>query len=495
MLGIVITCTAVVLRLYDLDLKPLHHDEGVNGLFMSRLVQPPYTFHYNPANYHGPTLFYFAKVSAIAFGLTTFAVRLVPAFFSIATVLMLFSLRPWIGAVGALSAAAFVAVSPGAVFFGRYFIHESLLVCFTTAAVIAAWDYKRRRHWLSLIICAAAAALMFATKETAILTAIVLLCAAMVASLMIAILGRRAGGSVRADGLDAPAPASTFGSQWLTRRQIGLIALCVATFLALNVVFYSSFFSNWKGVTDALRAFNIWSKTGTKTHLAPWWTHLEWFWKEEAALLVLGVVGAIAATWSRCSRFALFAAAWGLGIITAYSAIPYKTPWLTLNFVVPLAILAGWVADLIHTHGSTWQRRVAVLAVVLACGVAAFRAITLNFYQYDDERRPYVYVHTTRQIFELLKRIDEIQQRRGSEGRLAVAIVSPDHFPLTWYLRSYAVGTYGEIVVTNDAIVLGSREQEKTLAKQLEGRYVALGTYKLRPGVEIVAYARRDLMD
>jgi hypothetical protein len=271
--------------------------------------------------------------------------------------------------------------------------------------------------------------------------------------------------------------------------------LCVATFLALNVVFYSSFFSYWKGVTDGLRAFNIWSKTGTQTHLAPWWTHLEWFWKEEAALLVLGIVGLIAATWSRRNRFALFAAPWAFGIIAAYSAIPYKTPWLTLNFVVPLAILAGWVADVIHTHGSTWQRRVAVGAVVLACGLGGFRAITLNFLQYDDESRPYVYVHTTRQIFELLKRIDEIQKRRASEGRLAVAIVSPDHFPLTWYLRSYSVGTYGDIVETNDAIVLGSRKQEEILAKQLEGRYVSLGTFKLRPGVDILAYARRDLMD
>ena len=37
-------------------------------------------------------------------------------------------------------------------------------------------------------------------------------------------------------------------------------------------------------------------------------------------------------------RFALFAALWAFGLIAAYSLIAYKTPWLSLNFVVPLAL-------------------------------------------------------------------------------------------------------------------------------------------------------------
>jgi uncharacterized protein (TIGR03663 family) len=128
-----------------------------------------YTFHYDPRNYHGPTLFYFAKLTTSALGVTDFAVRFVPAFFSIATILLMFSLRSWIGSVGALASAALVAVSPGAVYFGRYFIHESLLVCFTLAAVLAVWEFRlgRRPRWL--FIATAAAALMFATKETVII--------------------------------------------------------------------------------------------------------------------------------------------------------------------------------------------------------------------------------------------------------------------------------------------------------------------------------------
>ena len=59
--GAVILLIAAFLRLYDLNLVPLHHDEGVNGNFLVRLVREG-AYRYDPANYHGPTLYYFAAV-------------------------------------------------------------------------------------------------------------------------------------------------------------------------------------------------------------------------------------------------------------------------------------------------------------------------------------------------------------------------------------------------------------------------------------------------
>ncbi|HEV7796639.1 MAG TPA: hypothetical protein VGO73_00680, partial [Pyrinomonadaceae bacterium] len=58
-LSAAIILLAAFLRLYDLELVPLHHDEGVNGNFLVRLVREGF-YHYDPANYHGPTLYYFA---------------------------------------------------------------------------------------------------------------------------------------------------------------------------------------------------------------------------------------------------------------------------------------------------------------------------------------------------------------------------------------------------------------------------------------------------
>lgn len=47
----------------------------------------------------------------------------------------------------------------------RYFIHETLLVFFTFAAVVAAWQYALRQRGIYLILVSACAALMFATRK------------------------------------------------------------------------------------------------------------------------------------------------------------------------------------------------------------------------------------------------------------------------------------------------------------------------------------------
>src|SRR5579883_898694 len=56
-----IACAAVLilaalLRLLWLTMKPFHHDEGVNGFFMTSLFRDGH-YRYDPANYHGPTLY------------------------------------------------------------------------------------------------------------------------------------------------------------------------------------------------------------------------------------------------------------------------------------------------------------------------------------------------------------------------------------------------------------------------------------------------------
>ena len=147
--SVAILATAAFLRFYDLELVPLHHDEGVNGNFLVRLVREGF-YQYDPGNYHGPTLYYFAAAfpwllrvlsgpnAQNSYGLTTVAVRCVPALFGLATVGLVFALRRNLGTIATLSAAGLLAISPGAVYLSRYFIHETLFVFFTLGIVVAA---------------------------------------------------------------------------------------------------------------------------------------------------------------------------------------------------------------------------------------------------------------------------------------------------------------------------------------------------------------------
>jgi len=155
-----ITAIATALRFIALELKPLHHDEGVNGFFLINLFRDG-VYKYDPANYHGPTLYYIALAFSKIFGnqLSTTTVRASVATFGVLTVLLCFYLRPYIGRAGSLFAGLFVAVSPGMVFISRYFIHESFFVFLSLALVVSIVFFIDKKRvgifgiaWLSIIL-------------------------------------------------------------------------------------------------------------------------------------------------------------------------------------------------------------------------------------------------------------------------------------------------------------------------------------------------------
>src|SRR5262249_1037618 len=96
---------ALLTRFYALDLKPMHHDEGVNGFFLTNLVRQ-HIYRYDPNNYHGPTLYYLTLPLVSLFGLSDFSLRLCTALFGLATIWLVLSLRRNIGSYAALMAAA-----------------------------------------------------------------------------------------------------------------------------------------------------------------------------------------------------------------------------------------------------------------------------------------------------------------------------------------------------------------------------------------------------
>ena len=192
---------------------------------------------------------------------------------------------------------------------------------------------------------------------------------------------------------------------------------------------------------------------------------------------------------ARRNRFAIFAALWTVGTLTAYSVIPYKTPWLTLNVIAPLAICGGYGIDLL-LRADRWPRAVPWVAAVAAASVLAFQSVTLSFFQYDNNGYPYVYAHTSRDVLSLVHDIDRIEELNPGSS---IAITSPEHFPLSWYLRRYPAGYWGRPVTTDAPLIVASLDQLTELEAGLGGDYERLRTYRLRPGVGLVLYVRRDL--
>ena len=72
-MGIVLFAAA--LRFYDLELRPPHFDEGVNGWFTDQMQKTGF-YAYDPTNYHGPLHFYVLFLCKCLFGRHVWALRL-----------------------------------------------------------------------------------------------------------------------------------------------------------------------------------------------------------------------------------------------------------------------------------------------------------------------------------------------------------------------------------------------------------------------------------
>ncbi|MGH9967034.1 MAG: flippase activity-associated protein Agl23 [Pyrinomonadaceae bacterium] len=514
-----ILAVAAILRIYNLNLVPLHHDEGVNGNFLVRLVREGF-YHYDPANYHGPTLYYFAAIipwilrfffgvsAQDAYGLNTVTMRLVPALFGLATVWLVLTLRRHLGTLGVLCGAALLAVSPGAVYLSRYFIHETLFTFFTLGIVVASLKYYEDRSPVYLVLAAVSAALLFATKETAVISAAVLLIALVtthlyrwltVGYLRLDPQTSKRGRSKRATPNNRVARAVERLGGPMTLAILALGAIVV--FLGTNFLFYSSFLTNYPGVHDALKTFEFWTKTGKEAHGHPPETYVVWLLRQETPLLFLGPIGAAIVLWKPRNTFALFSALWAFGLLAAYSLISYKTPWLVLNFVVPLALISGYALQMIYDLG-LGQMRLIIGIMVLAIGLSGYKTIDLNFINYDNDDPHYVYVyaHTRRETLALVDEIKRIAERTKQGKQLGITIVSPDYWPLPWYLRDYTrVGYHGSMTDSNEPVIIASESQAAEIQAKFGDRFEkinsgfnAAGGYPLRPGVNLLLYLRRD---
>lgn len=508
--ALVIFGLAAVLRLYDLNLVPLHHDEGVNGNFLLTLVRDG-RYSYDPGNYHGPTLYYitaaipwtiklfFGADARESYGLTTFVIRLVPVLFGLATIWLVFLLRRNLGSVATLTAGLLLAISPGAVYLSRYFIHETLFVFFSLGIVVAGLRFIESKNPTYLLLGSASAAMLFATKETAMITAGVFIIAVFVTVIYRKLFAASSGQREIAE--------SSINTEGSFMEEIGgpgslalWIALAVVVFLVVNVIFYSSFFTNFpKGVYDSLRTFQIWTKTGTAAHVHPMYTYIEWLIRQESASLLLGTIGAVFIVFRPKNSFALFSALWAFGIIAAYSLVPYKTPWLALNFVIPLALIAGYAVQRIFEL-ERGQLRIPVAVLAGAFLIGMFQTIDLNFINYDNDKNYYVYVyaHTKRGTIKLVEEIDKLVAQGNQGGKTGITIVSPDYWPLPWYLRGYSrVGYFGRMSPSSEPIIVASEAQQAEIKQIFGDNYQQVpssepgGSYSLRPGVNLLLYVRR----
>ena len=465
---------ALTLRLLWPEVRPLHHDEGVNGWFLYRLLDG-YRWEYDPERFHGPFLYFFGAPFAILLGMSETVLRLPVMLASSAMVLLLLPLRRRLGRAGVTAAAWLLAVSPSLVYYGRDLIHETYLVVLTLALVAAVSLWLETGRDRDLVLAALTLGLLLTVKETAALT----------------LAGLAAGAVAAWWAAGRPPVLARLGTVPLRTRRLAAAAIVVP-----YVLLFTSFFTNPWGLVDSFRAFLPWTEKGIEGsgHEKPWPYFFKLLGTFEPAVLAGGVLGGAAALWRR-NPFGVFCFAWWASQLAAYTVIPYKTPWLVLNMILPLALSAGALLGEIGRRQLTGAVRAGIAGVgLLLVAWTASKAIEVSFLRYDDERLGLVYVQTTREVRDLMKLIEDAAAR-SPEGRqgLPIRFYTNNRWPLPWYLREYHGTLYLKEVpysLSGDVLIFEPNQEPDIRAGLKDWRKYQRRVFTLRKNVKLVVYVR-----
>ncbi len=504
----VVAVGALAFRLPALDLRPLHGDEA-NQAYKAGILLETGVYEYDPQEHHGPTLYYLFLPVAWLTGASTFAdtteftYRIIPVLFGVGLILLLVAVSDGLGRSATVCAAVLAAVSTGLVFYSRYFIQETLLVFFAFAAIASGWRYVRSPKLGWAVAAGVSVGLMHATKETCVLAY-----AAMAGALVFATAWSR----FRDDNGTACREAI---------QSVNRVHLAAFAFVALvvSVVFFSSFFTHARGPLDSVLTYmNYAHEAGgqgsTAVHDKPWHYYLRLLtyfrypnsstWWSEGLIVGLSLVGLVAALAPKASEdrrvhFVRFLAFYTVLLTTAYSVVPYKTPWCLINFLHPMTLLAGFGAvALVRRVRYLPVRIVVCLALVAATWHLGKQAYTANYRLHSDRRNPYVYAHPVPAVRRLDRRAEELAAVHPDGHSMLIHVIAPngDYWPLPWYLRKFdRVGYWSELPENPDAaMVVVSSDVAGQLEGKLRNAYQAEFA-GLRPGVLFQVYIDQVLWD
>ncbi len=474
---VVVALLGLAIRLPQLGARPMHTDEAVNAYVLGQLLAGQ-SFTYDSKDRHGPALAALALPLARMQGAKVFSdlteaeLRLAPVLAGTATILLFGAAVDTFGLAPCLIAALLFAFAPLPVYYDRYFIHESLFAAATFGLLLAGWRARNNRSIVDGAIAGACAALMLACKETAVLHFF-----AMAAAALIFWLWNLRGERRRVGGL-------------------GKVLTAAAVFVLLSVMLFTWFGSNWNALAGLMHAGpSLLSRAGGEGHEKPFW----YFGKLLVGGWSGGLISALACmglllTVKMRDRSAYGFLAWyAMFIAVIYSLIPYKTPWLALNFWLPVALFAGLTIKQLWCFPAKYPAaRISMRAFCVVLGVVAAVLIAHDtrkrvFAHPADESNPYAYAHTSEDLLGLAPDIAEAARQDGIAS-LRIAVIASDPWPLPWYLRHFSqVGFWqpGQHVEHADLYITSTEAADQYSDQLKDFRPEFFGA---RPGVLILLW-------
>lgn len=503
--GLLIVLFALALRIFELGERVFHHDESVHASFTLKLLESG-EYSYDPA-YHGPFLFHSTAAVFHFLGINDATARLVPVFFGIATLLVLFLLKKELGKSGVLWSMFLLAFSPSMVYFSRFFRNDMIIVFCTLAAVAGAFRYLDNIHSLKrypyIILTASSLAIAVSSKENAYL--------------IIAIFGAYAGLGLlywiysdwKKENLRLKKTLLHKASTILPYIPEIILSGALSVFIIL--FFYSSVFRYDVSLFSIVeRAFSHWMEMHRIERIGgPFYYYIPILLIYEIPVILFGTAGFFHFLRNKGRNkgqnysFFLFLCYWALTSLLLYSYLQEKVPWLVVHIVLPFGLLAGAFLGEVFSRntegGQPGQANCSSKTRTLLAGILALtllismgQCISVNYYRSMEDKELMTHTQASSDIRELMEKIEGFN---GSPETLRIYVVDPNnlYWPLPWYLQEYEKASYSSKPPASgkyDAIIVPvSYEMYRELPEEEYSSY----NFTLRPGRDFTLYYNNKL--
>ncbi len=492
---------------YNAAVRLPHADEAEQATVFSKLDEKG-EYKYSPLGSHGPTLYYYAKFAKDFLFPQYFydldkkkdqknifkertlyitLLRLTLLVFPILTICSLLLMGKYVK--NALVGAACFAFSSLVGIYSAYFVQETIFVFCVFAFFNLFWLFLKRPSVFLATVSGFFAGAAQSTKETFPIFFAAILAAGFLSGTRDA---REFLGKI----------ASVFGAAFLTCS----IIVCAAV--------YSSFGENPSGFADMFSSyFHFLDKAaGNANHSSPFWYYItdvislkksEGFWFGELPIWILAAAGL---AWGFLGKgddnqksYAKYSGLSALFSLLAFSAIPYKTPWLMLVPTVFACACAGAGAGAIISFGKTKRWKALGFAAVLALIGLQFKLEHNAAVKFaNDPRNPLLYSATTRGM---IKPVDKVSaairnSEYGNDTPVAVVMAKGESpWPLPWYfakMRNVGYWNNGEFPKNwgdFEVVIVDSRLGHNLPPEEFEEEFGGL-----RKNLNLMVYTKKNLL-
>lgn len=319
---------AIAIRFWDLGSRAIHHDESLHALYSWYLYTGRGYVH-DPMM-HGPFQFIGNAFFFLLFGASDYTARMMAATFGVWIVVSPYFLRKELGRLGALLASALFVFSPTFLYFSRFTREDIYMAGWEMLLVIGIFGFLRERKRSWLYAAAIGLSFMFATKESVYITGF----------LFVAIFVLETAQSKRRGHVPLV---------WTALRSISARgwAVCIGLFLTINVLLYTTFFTNPRGIiTGSIGALQYWAaQQGVERGGQPWLYYFMLLSLYEFLPLAASLGGLVFVLVRRrlstLGFFTWFMTLWFLGALAIYTYAGEKMPWINVHISQPLIFLAA----------------------------------------------------------------------------------------------------------------------------------------------------------